>query len=97
MLTLLPRGQSKPKVVSEGNDPIHDILRYLGPAGSEQRNILELIRGKVLDSPTSCSHFRMQNTHFATKLLKAFTSVSGKSNMHGSVNLGTIDARKLSC
>ena len=76
MLTNLPWGKSKPKEFSEGG-PIHALWRYLGPnwlASNEEDDLLELVRGSILDSPELCSIFRIQNTYFTNKLLSAFES-----------------------
>jgi len=79
MLNVLPWGKNRPDGLSHGSDPIHTLWRYLGPnwlSDSEQNEMLELIREKCLDSPEKCSQFRIQNTHFAAKLLEAFDSGS---------------------
>jgi hypothetical protein len=79
ILTILPWGQSKPKGLSNGSDPIHMLWRYLGPnwlSDSEQDEMLELIRDRCLDSPEKCSQFRIENTHFPAKLLEAFDAGS---------------------
>ena len=79
MLSILPWGKNRPDGLSHGSDPIHTLWRYLGPnwlSDSEQNEMLELIREKCLDSPEKCAQFRIQNIHFAGKLLEAFDSGS---------------------
>jgi hypothetical protein len=75
LLTILPWGQNKPN----GSGPIHALWRFLGPywlSDSEQNEMLELIQDRCLDSPESCSQFRVENSYFAVKLLEAYDAGS---------------------
>ena len=76
MLTNLSWGKSKPEEYSEGG-PNHGLWHYLGSnwlASDEMDDLLELVRGDILDSPESCTNFHIQNTYFTNKLLSAFES-----------------------
>ena len=79
MLNILPWGKDRPAGLSNSSDPIHTLWRYLGKnwlSDSEQDEMLELIRERCLDSPEKCTQFRIENIHFAAKLLEAFDSGS---------------------
>jgi hypothetical protein len=83
MLTNLPWGHLRPKGFSEGGDPIHTLWRLLGSnwlASAEQDDLLELVRGKILETPESCARYGVQNTYFTKRLIDAFDSADYHTN-----------------
>ncbi|KAJ7789162.1 hypothetical protein B0H14DRAFT_3574828 [Mycena olivaceomarginata] len=94
ILGMLPWGWAKPPGLSD-SEPAHNLWRFLGPhwlAGSQQNNMLELLRHKVDSDPELAKKFRIQGIALSAKILEAHkagceTYKSSQSTAHlGQIN-----------
>jgi hypothetical protein len=73
ILGMLPWGWAKPPGLSD-SEPAHNLWRFLGPhwlAGSQQNDMLELLRHKVDSDPELAKKFRIQGIALSAKILEA--------------------------
>ncbi|KAF7371544.1 hypothetical protein MVEN_00009400 [Mycena venus] len=78
ILSMLPWGWAKPPGLSD-SEPAHNLWRFLGPhwlAGSQQNDMLELLRHKVDSNPELAKKFRIQGVALAAKILEAHNAGS---------------------
>lgn len=74
LLRMLPWGWAKPPGLSDA-EPLHNLHRFLGPnwlTGSQQNDMLELLRHKVDSDPELVQKFRIQGTALVPKILEAY-------------------------
>ncbi|KAJ7114985.1 hypothetical protein C8R44DRAFT_881033 [Mycena epipterygia] len=74
LLHMLPWGWAKPPGLSDA-EPLHNLHRFLGPnwlTGSQQNDMLELLRHKIDNAPALVQKFRIQGTALAPKILEAY-------------------------
>ena len=75
-IAALPWDVEKPRGLSD-NEPIHSLWRYLGPnwlSGSNQNDLLELLRHQLAGQPDVARKYRVENTDTAEKLLSVYRS-----------------------
>src|SRR5260221_7666106 len=75
-IAALPWAVNKPSGLSD-NEPIHSLWRYLGPnwlSGSNQNDLLELLRHQLAGQPDVARKYRVENTDTAEKLLSVYRS-----------------------
>ncbi|KAF8062527.1 hypothetical protein FPV67DRAFT_1452345 [Lyophyllum atratum] len=68
-------GLSKPAGLSDG-EPIHELWRYLGPhwlTGSQQNDMLSMLRDSILARPRLDHSVRVEGVQFTQKLLNMFS------------------------
>ncbi|KAJ7113748.1 hypothetical protein C8R43DRAFT_839919, partial [Mycena crocata] len=74
ILSMMPWAFSKPQGLSD-TEPFHNLWRFLGPnwlSGSNQNDMLELLRQYVASDPILARKFRIQGTSLGPKILEAY-------------------------
>ncbi|KAJ6601520.1 hypothetical protein B0H10DRAFT_2230550 [Mycena sp. CBHHK59/15] len=73
ILCMIPWGWAKPEGLSD-SEPIHNLWCFLGPhwlTGSQQNDMLELLRHKANNDPVFAQNIRVQGVVLAPKILEA--------------------------
>lgn len=75
LLSSLPWGINKCGV--SDNEPIHTLWRFLGPhytTGSQQNDLLEILRCRIASDPSLVQHMRVEGVDLTVKIMKAATT-----------------------